>query len=86
MATRFDYRNVAGQCREENRFEGGRPYEFALAIDKKFGKGIAQKLYKLSHISRQWEIKDLEQLTSAARHSYLAYTTLYDELSKKSTV
>ena len=47
MATRFDYRNVAGQCKKENRFEGGKPYEFGLAIDERFGKGAAAKLFKL---------------------------------------
>ena len=46
MATRFDYRNVAGQCKKENRFEGGEPYEFGIAIDERFGKGTAAKLSK----------------------------------------
>jgi hypothetical protein len=66
-----------------NRFEGGRPYEFGIAIDKRWGKGTAARLYKLSQTTKQWEIKELEQLTSAARHSYLAYTQLYDELSAR---
>ena len=80
MATRFDCRDLAGQCKKENRFEGGKPYEFGLAIDDKFGKGTAAKLFTLSKTTEQWEIRELEQLTSAARHSYLAYTTLYDQL------
>jgi hypothetical protein len=50
MATRFDYRNVAGGCKKENRFEGRKPYEFGLAIDGRFGKGTAAK---------QWEIGEL---------------------------
>ena len=60
MATRFDYRNVAGQCKKENRFEGGKPYEFGLEIDKRFGKGTAEKLFKLSKTIKQWEIGELE--------------------------
>jgi|KBSMisStaDraftv2_1062788.scaffolds.fasta_scaffold162082_1 hypothetical protein len=50
MATRFDYRNVAGGCKKENRFEGRKPYEFGLAIDGRFGKGTAAKLFKLSKL------------------------------------
>jgi hypothetical protein len=57
-----------------------KPYEFGLAIDERFGKGTAAKLFKLSKTTKQWEVGELEQLTSAARHSYLAYTTLYDSL------
>ncbi len=33
MATRFDYWNLAGRCKKENRFEGGKPCEFGIAID-----------------------------------------------------
>ena len=83
MGTRFSYQNVAKQCKKCNRFEGGRPYEFSVAIDKRYGKGTAKKLYQLSMKIRQWEISELEQLTGAAKHSWLAYTTLYDELAKK---
>ena len=43
MATRFDYRNVAGQCKKENRFEGGKPSKFGLAT----GKGT-QRLFQSS--------------------------------------
>jgi hypothetical protein len=62
MATRSDYRNLAGQCNEENRFQGGKSYEFGIAIDTNFGKGTAQQP------SKQWESGELEQLTSAAKH------------------
>jgi Bacteriophage Lambda NinG protein len=66
MATRFDSRSVAGRCKKENRFEGGKPYEFRLAIDKKFGRGTAAKLFKLSKTTTQWGIGELKQPTSAA--------------------
>ena len=59
MATRFDYRNVAGQCKKENRFEGGEPYEFGIAIGERFGNGAAAKLFKLSKTTKQWEIGEL---------------------------
>jgi hypothetical protein len=81
MGIRFDPRNAAKQCAHDNIYLEGRSYEFGLAIDKKFGKGTAAWLYKLSKTIKLWEVKELEQLLSAARHSYLAYTTLYDELT-----
>jgi hypothetical protein len=81
VATRFDYRSLAGQCKTENRFEGGKPSEFGIAIDTNFGKGTAQQLFNLSKTTKQWESGELEQLTSAAKHFYPAHTTLYDQLA-----
>jgi hypothetical protein len=46
----------------------------------------AARLYKLSKQTKQWEVKELEQLISAARHSYLAYTQLYDELTRAAAI
>lgn len=43
-ATKFDPQNVAPQCKKCNRFLGGRQYEFGLYIDKKYGKGTAEKI------------------------------------------
>lgn len=83
MATRFDYRNVAKQGQKENRFEGGKPYEFGLYIDRKWGRGTAKKLYRLSKKIWQWEISELEQLADAARHSFMAYRQVYDTLAAK---
>jgi hypothetical protein len=37
MATRFDYRNLAGHCKEENCSEGGKSYEGGIATDTNFG-------------------------------------------------
>ncbi len=83
MATRFDYKNVGKQCKKCNRFEGGRPYEFGIAIDKRWGEGTAKELHERSREIWQWEIAELDQLTSAAKHSFLAYKTLYDEFARK---
>ena len=70
MATRFDYRNVAGQCEKENRFEGGKPYKLGFAIDERFGKSPEAKLFKFSKTTEHWEIGELEQATGAAKQSY----------------
>lgn len=80
MSTRFDPRNLAGQCAYDNMFGSGLPYEFGVEIDKRFGEGTARKLYLLSKKIKQWDIKELNQLFGAAKHSYLAYCTLYTEL------
>jgi len=69
VATRFDYRNVAGQCKKANRFEGGKPYEFGLAIDERFGKGTAARLFKLSKTTEEWKIGELEQFM-VVRHRF----------------
>ena len=60
MATRLDYRILAGQCKKENRSEGGKPYEFGIPIDTNLGKGMAQQLFNLSKTTKQWEIGKLE--------------------------
>jgi hypothetical protein len=62
MATRFDYRNLAGQCKEENCSEGGKSYEGGIATDTNFGKRTAQQLFKLStnyEAVKHWDIGDL---------------------------
>ena len=81
VAPRFDYRSLAGQCKKENCFKGGKPYEFGIAIDTNLGKGMAQQLFNLSKTTKQWESGELEQLTSAAKHFYPDHTTLYDQLA-----
>ena len=64
MATRFDSRNVAGQCAKQNRFEGGDLQEFSPAI----GKATLQQLVQLSS-QQECTTEELGQLTSPARGS-----------------
>src|SRR5580693_9316658 len=54
MTTRFHPMNVNAQGVKENRFEGGRTFEYGLAIDKKYGKGWAQFLDTLSRRIEPW--------------------------------
>jgi hypothetical protein len=62
MSTRFNPANVNGQCRKENRFEGGRTYEYGLALDRKYLKGTAARLFKESQKIKQWDVKTLSSL------------------------
>ena len=49
-------------------------------------KGTAAGLYKDSKKIKQWDVRELEQFLSATRHSYLAYQTRYDELTRASPI
>jgi hypothetical protein len=80
MSTRFDYRNLAPQCLSCNRFQGGRTYEFSLYIDKKWGRGTAKELMRISAILKQWDVRDLDALTDAARRGFPVYKQLYDAI------
>jgi hypothetical protein len=66
MATRFDRRNIAGQCKKENHFEGGDPFESGFAFNGKLRKGTAAELFEFSKTIKQREIGELKQLTGAA--------------------
>jgi hypothetical protein len=81
MTTRWDYRNVNGQGVKENRFEGGRTYEQSLEIDRRWGRGVAKELMRKSAQIRQWDIRDLDVLTDAARRGFFVYKQVYDELA-----
>ena len=60
MATRFDYRNLAGHCKEENCSEGGKSYEGGIATDTNFGKGQRSNFSNFQQTTKQWEIGELE--------------------------
>ena len=47
-ATKYDEQNVNAQSRHDNRFAAGKQFEYAIAIDKKYGKGTAEKLLNKS--------------------------------------
>lgn len=80
MSTRFNPMNVNGQCLKENRFEGGKAYEYSLALDRKYVKGTAARLFKESQKIKQWSAKDLEFLCDAARKGPAVYNQAYETL------
>jgi len=79
-ATRFDLRNMGIQCRKCNRFEGGRPYEFARKINEIWGMGTAEELFLLSSGVKQWHPITLGTLTDAAKKGWLVYLQTYKDL------
>ena len=62
MATRWEDKNVNGQCARCNLWLGGATYEYAKGLDKKYGKGTAEELYKLSQKIKQWSAEELEAM------------------------
>jgi hypothetical protein len=50
LTTKFDPRNVNAQCVSCNKFNAGEQYKYSLAIDRKFGKNVAEHLSKLSSV------------------------------------
>ena len=62
IATRFDERNCALQCRECNRFEGGKQEVFAQAVDKKHGPGTWATLQTLSRSTFKLTRPEIEEM------------------------
>lgn len=48
-STRYDEKNCHAQCRKCNSFEGGKDFEYGVAIDRKYGDGTAEKLWNKAH-------------------------------------
>lgn len=76
-ATRFHPYNLNGQCASCNCFAGGMTYEHARAIDKKYKKGTADFLAKLSRTQEPWSIEELGTLKDAARKGIRVYEQTY---------
>ena len=51
--TRYNEENCNGQCKGCNNFKSGDQFNHGQMIDKKYGKGTAQKLHDLGNIRGQ---------------------------------
>jgi hypothetical protein len=80
MPTRWHPYNVNGQAIKDNRFMGGRTFEYGLAIDKRYGTGWALFLEKLSHDYAGWSMDDIAYLMDAARRGSRVYEQAYFQL------
>ncbi len=58
----YDLRNLNGQCAGCNTFRAGRPQEYALFLEKKYGKSILQELNKLWLTPKKWSRIEIEQI------------------------
>jgi hypothetical protein len=78
--TRFHPWNLNGQCATCNRYSGGVTYENGVALDRKFGRGTAAFLERLSRKTELWDTRELDQLKMAARMGWRVYAQVYFEL------
>ena len=60
--TRFDERNVHPQCKSCNGAEGGEQHRHGVYIDKTYGEGTSEELYRLSKESCPYSISDYEEM------------------------
>lgn len=63
MATKYNEKNVNAQSRHDNRFAAGKQFEYALAIDKKYGNGTAEKLLIQSKQTCKLGQFEIDQMT-----------------------
>ena len=61
-STRFEDKNVFGQCRRCNRFYNGSPAEYAQFLSKRFGEGILDELIQLSHQAKKYTQTEINEL------------------------
>lgn len=78
MSTRWNPMNVNGQCLKCNRFDS-KGYEYGVALDKKWVRGTARILYRVSKEIKQWSITELEQMADACRKGYPVFCQIYNE-------
>lgn len=63
MATRFNEQNCGLQCPACNLFNQGRQFEFGIEIDRRYGKGTADKLLVLSRMTCKRGKFEIETMT-----------------------
>jgi hypothetical protein len=75
--TRFHPWNLNGQCATCNRYSGGVTYEYGVALDRKWGRGTAAFIERLSRKIEPWETRELGTLRDAARRGARVYEQTY---------
>ena len=61
-SVRWNEQNVNGQCPKCNLWSQGQQYAHSLTIDKKYGEGTAERLYRESKKTKQYTEADYEIL------------------------
>jgi len=86
MPTRFHPYNLNSEGTGCNRGTHNNKYGmkdmdlYRENLDAKWGKGTADRLYKLSQEIEPWTTSELQQLRSAAKMGYRVFTQVYFEL------
>lgn len=61
-STRYDPINVHCQDTRCNIFEHGNLYVYALNLDKTYGAGCAEALYKISQVEHKLTVQELQEI------------------------
>jgi hypothetical protein len=75
--TRFHPWNINGQCARCNRYAGSMSYEYSIGLDRKWGRGAAAFLERLSRAVEPWSVEELGTLRDAARRGWQVYGQTY---------
>jgi len=71
--TRFDEENCHCQCMQCNIFKSGNMDEYALKLQRKYGKGILEKLNKKKQIHKSWTEQELMDLIKTYKNKLKQY-------------
>ena len=61
-ATRWDERNVHGQCNYCNRWLHGNPYAYGLALQKEYGQATVDELWRSKRVAVKFTRSDINDL------------------------
>ena len=64
LATRWDEKNVHLQCAKCNMWGAGEQYLYSIEVDKMYGSGTAEQLYRLANSPYKLTVEDLRCLIS----------------------
>jgi hypothetical protein len=70
---RYDERNCNAQCYSCNVMKHGDQYQYAKAIDLKYGNGTADELHALRFTTRKFKADDLLEIIEACKQQIREY-------------
>lgn len=80
-ATRWNPRNVNGQCTYCNGFvEGGNQWLHGIGINRKWGEGTTERLWAHKRAAFNWERFEIGELLAAVAAGYDQYVITYEKL------
>ena len=80
LATRWDVRNVHGQCIFCNKFQDGNLFQYGMAIKRKCGESVPEMLTELSRREIRLKAYELQALRDAVKAGYDDYVVAYERM------
>jgi hypothetical protein len=78
-STKYDPRNIHGQCVSCNKWKHGNLVVYTLAMQKTYGVEFVKKLYAKGNLTKQWDRKQLQQLCDVLSTRPEDYEKEYDK-------